>query len=111
MASTKTMTESKTFESFSDKLITHLKSRQDKLEMKDAGFMNLVKIIRNFEQDDRDSRKASQLPGVMTFGKYKDKAIKDVYELDAKYCMWLNKNNQYLSEENREILNKLVSVE
>ena len=49
--------------------------------------------------------------GTITFGKYKGKKINDVFELDKPYVMWLQRNNKYLSDANKQVVEELLKVE
>ncbi len=44
----------------------------------------------------------------ITFGKYKNKKLEDIYKLDKTYIMWLQKNNKYLNETNKQIVDELL---
>ena len=46
--------------------------------------------------------------GIINFGKYKTKRFEDIYKLDKPYIMWLHKNNQYLSDANKQIVEDLL---
>ena len=104
------MTDTKTFVSFGDRLINHLRSRQETLKISNDSFADLAMAIMSFEQADRDKRKANRKPGEMGWGKYRGKLLADVYKLDPKYCLWLTKNCEYLSAENKDILTHLISA-
>ena len=47
--------------------------------------------------------------GILNFGKYKGKHIKDVVTLDMPYVQWLQKNNKYLSPANKQIVEDLLN--
>ena len=99
----------KTFESFSDRLIKNLYENRKKIKTDDKTFSQIVQMISDFDQTERD-RKKNAPPGEMTFGKYRGKQLADIYKLDPSYCMWLAKNNKYLSQENQSILTKLITA-
>lgn len=104
------MTDTKSFESFGDRLINHLRSQQETLNISNDSFADLALTIYSFEQAERDSRKVNRKPGEMSWGKFKGKQLTDIYKLDPKYCLWLSKNCEYLSAENKDILTHLISV-
>ena len=61
------------------------------------------------EESEKLEEKREATKGIMTFGKYKSKPIKQVYEIDPQYITWLQKNNKYLSDDNKAIVEELLS--
>ena len=51
-----------------------------------------------------------EMIGIMNFGKYKGKKIKDIIELDKPYVMCLQKNQKYLNDKNKQTANDLLTV-
>ena len=49
--------------------------------------------------------------GIVTFGKFRGKQLKQIYEIEPTYIKWLKKNSQFLSEQNREIVDELLNSE
>jgi uncharacterized protein (DUF3820 family) len=45
----------------------------------------------------------------MTFGKFRGKQIREVFKLDPQYVSWLQKNNMYLSDANKIIVDELLN--
>ena len=56
-----------------------------------------------------EKKKATE--GILNFGKYRGKFIKDVVTLDMPYVQWLQKNNKYLSDPNKAIVDELLKAE
>ena len=56
-----------------------------------------------------EQKKADE--GIITFGKYKGKKFEDVFTLDKPYIMWMQRNNKYLSDANKQIVDDLLKVE
>lgn len=106
-----TTTQPQKFESFTDRLVKHLYSKRKTIKVDDKVFNEIIQMLNDFDQSDRENRKKSAEPGIMTFGKFKGKHIKDIYKLDPNYCMWLAKNNKYLSQENQSILTTLITTQ
>ena len=49
--------------------------------------------------------------GIINFGKYRGKRFEDVFVLDKPYIMWMKKNNKYLSDANKSIVEELLKAE
>ena len=49
--------------------------------------------------------------GIINFGKYRGKRFEDIYILDPVYIKWLQKNNKYLSDPNKSIVEELLKAE
>jgi uncharacterized protein (DUF3820 family) len=67
-------------------------------------------LISEFSLDYVEKRKQEQekTKGIINFGKYKGKKLQDIYKLDKTYIMWLQKNNKYLNQVNKEIVEELL---
>ena len=61
------------------------------------------------EETERREKQREANKNVMTFGKYKNKKIDEIYKLDPTYIKWLSKNEKYLSEQNREVVKELLN--
>ena len=71
-------------------------------------YLDLIATFAVEESAKMEEKREATL-GLMTFGKYKGKKIEDVYNLDSQYVIWLGKNNKYLSDDNKAIVDKLLS--
>ena len=89
--------------SYTQRLMEHLE--ENKVSKKT---LSLIKEFSSAEslkiQEKRESNK-----GIMNFGKYKGKRLEEVFKLDKQYVEWLNKNNNYLNSDNKEIVAQLLS--
>jgi uncharacterized protein (DUF3820 family) len=69
-------------------------------------------LIKKFAADESEKREEQNqaTKGVMTFGKFRGKQIREVFKLDPQYVSWLQKNNMYLSDANKIIVDELLKV-
>ena len=69
-------------------------------------------LIKKFAADESEKREEQNqaTKDVMTWGKYKNKKIKEVFKLDPQYVKWLKKNETYLSSANKVIVDELLKV-
>lgn len=70
--------------------------------------LDLISTFAKEESEKLESKREAT-KGIMSFGKYKSKPIKQVYEIDPQYITWLQKNNKYLSDANKAIVEELLS--
>ena len=70
-----------------------------------------VDLIKKFAADESEKREEEKeaTRGIMTFGKYKNRKIEEVFKLDPQYITWLKKNEKYLSDANKAIVDELLS--
>lgn len=70
-------------------------------------------LISQFAADEAERKKGENeaTRGVMTFGKFKGKQLSKIYEIEPTYIKWLDRNSQFLSEQNREIIKELLNSE
>lgn len=70
-------------------------------------------IIKKFAADEAEKREQEKeaTKNVMTWGKYKNKKIEEVYRLDPDYINWCLKNSQYLSQPQKDLMNSLINSE
>ncbi len=47
--------------------------------------------------------------GMITCWKFKGKLFTDIAKLDVKYLEWISKNRKYISKENQDILDQVIS--
>lgn len=91
--------------SYNQRLIQHL---EDKKVTKKT-----IDLIKSFALEETTRReehnKANE--GIINFGKYKTKRFEDIFKLDPTYIKWLHKNNKYLSDINKEIVEGLLKAE
>lgn len=68
-------------------------------------------LVKEFalEETERREKEREATKGIMSFGKFKGKQLKQIFEIEPTYIKWLSKNEKYLSEENREIVKELLS--
>ena len=68
-------------------------------------------LISDFSLEYGEKRKQEQeaSKGIMNFGKYKNKKLEEIYKLDKTYIKWLQKNNQFLNQSNKEIVEELLA--
>ena len=71
-------------------------------------YIDLIKKFAADESEKRENEKEAT-KGVMTFGKFRGKQIREVFKLDPQYVSWLQKNNMYLSSANKVIVDELLS--
>ena len=71
-------------------------------------YLDLIKEFAADESEKRENEKEAT-KGVMTFGKFRGKQIREVFKLDPQYVSWLQKNNMYLSSANKVIVDELLS--
>jgi len=57
---------------------------------------------------DRHVARPKKDPNIISFGKYKDKRVDDVYKLDPKYIKWLSQSS-YITDSQKEIITKLLA--
>jgi hypothetical protein len=89
--------------SFGERLILELK-KNDCSE-------KAINTVRAFEKKDwQDKAKfRAKNSGVLSFGKYKGKNIRDVYKLDPGYCAWMHEKSQkFLSQDIKDVLIELL---
>ena len=69
-----------------------------------------LELISEFSLDYMEKKKQDQeeTKGIMNFGKFKGKRIEEIYKLDKTYVKWLGKNNQFLNQSNKEIVEELL---
>ena len=69
-----------------------------------------LELISDFSLDYMEKKKQDQeeTKGIMNFGKFKGKRIEEIYKLDKTYVKWLGKNNQFLNQSNKEIVEELL---
>lgn len=70
-----------------------------------------IEVVKKFLDDERTIKAeyASQNRGVLTFGKYKDKDVREVFKLDPSYCLWLHtKSQKFLRQDVKDILTELI---
>ena len=98
----KTVKETPKKESYTDRLIQHLK------ECGETEFT--IKRIKDFSKTEAVKLKKEEEVGKQdfTWGKYKGKTIKDVFKLDESYCEWALRSN-YLSVDKKQIISDLFS--
>ena len=97
-------------ESYTQKLINQLNYKFESDEKHKAVYEDIIFEIKSFAQDQRALFEAKETvdEGLMSFGKYKDKKIEDIYKIDRSYVKWLQKNNKYLSTKGKEIVDRLM---
>jgi hypothetical protein len=82
------------------------------LELQTAGCpTNYTDIVQKFMKDEHDKKELYALAnrGVLTFGKYKNKDVREVYKLDPAYCKWLNdKSSKFLRADIKEVLVEIM---
>jgi uncharacterized protein (DUF3820 family) len=71
-------------------------------------YIDLIKKFAADESEKRENEKEAT-KGVMTFGKFRGKQIREVFKLDPQYVSWLQKNNMYLSDANKIIVDELLN--
>ena len=81
-------------------------------ELQTAGCpTNYIDVVQKFMKSEHDKKVqfAEANRGVLTFGKYKDKDVREVYKLDPAYCQWLNdKSSKFLRADIKEVLAELL---
>ena len=88
--------------SYTQQLKEHLESK--KVPKK---YIDLISIFA-LEYTTRREAEKEATKGIINFGKYRTKRFEDIYKLDKPYIMWMHKNNQYLSDANKEIVEELL---
>jgi uncharacterized protein (DUF3820 family) len=73
-------------------------------------YVDLISVFA-LEYSTKMEEQKKEMIGIMNFGKYKGKKIKDIIELDKPYVMWLQKNQKYLNDDNKQIVEELLKVE
>ena len=70
-------------------------------------------LIKKFAADESEKREqeTQATKDVMTWGKYKNKKIEEVFKLDPQYINWCIKNGQYLSQPQKDLMNSLINSE
>lgn len=71
-------------------------------------YLDLIKKFASDESEKIELNKEAT-KDVMTWGKFRGKKIEDVYKLDPQYIKWCLKNSQYLSQPQKELMEKLLS--
>jgi uncharacterized protein (DUF3820 family) len=68
-------------------------------------------LISEFALNESTKREAEREAnkGIINFGKYKGKKLTEISKLDKPYIMWLQKNNKYLNQDNKEIVDQLLA--
>ena len=56
------------------------------------------------EESTRREEQREATKNVMSWGKYKNKNIEEVFNLDPTYIKWCVKNSQYLTEQQKELM-------
>ena len=72
-----------------------------------------IDVLQKFIADEREKKLkfAAVNRGVLTFGKYRDKDVREVYKLDPSYCKWLHeKSAKFLRNDIKEELEVLLKV-
>ena len=72
-----------------------------------------VEVAREFMKAEYEEKKKyiEQNQGILSFGKYKGKNVREVYKLDPTYCQWLlDKSSKFLRDDIKAILNELLTV-
>jgi hypothetical protein len=92
--------------SYSERLINHLN---------DAKCPEIyIKAVEQFLDNEREKKNkfAAENAGVLTFGKYATRNVRDVFKLDPNYCKWLkDKSSKFLRQDIKNILDELVIEE
>jgi hypothetical protein len=72
-----------------------------------------IDLIKKFAADESEKREeqTQATKDVMTWGKYKNKKIEEVFKLDPQYINWCIKNGQYLSQPQKDLMNSLINSE
>ena len=72
-----------------------------------------IDLIKQFASDEAEKRNEEKeaTKGVINFGKFRGKQLSKIYEIEPTYIKWLDRNNQFLSEQNREIVKELLNSE
>ena len=70
--------------------------------------LDLISTFAKEESEKLEEKREATI-GLMTWGKFKNKKIEEVYKLDPQYIKWCLKNSQYLSESQKELMNSLVN--
>ena len=70
-----------------------------------------LELISDFSLDymEKKQKEQEETKGIMNFGKYKGKKLEEIYKLDKNYIKWLGKNNQFLNQSNKEIVEGLLA--
>ena len=91
--------------SYNQRLIQHLES--NKVSKK------TIDLIKSFALEETTRREAEKeaTKNIMSWGKYRDKQIDEVYKLDPTYIKWCLKNSQYLSDPQKELMTNLLKAE
>lgn len=84
--------------------------------IKDANIVNskdlelIHEVINKFNKDEAERREVEHKVngGKMTYGKHKGKSIADIAKFEPSYIAWMKKNNQYLSQTQKEILAQII---
>ena len=91
--------------SYNQRLIQHLEEK--KVSKK------TIDLIKSFALEETTRREAEKeaTKNIMSWGKYRDKLIDDVYKIDPTYFKWCLKNSQYLSDPQKELMTNLIKAE
>jgi hypothetical protein len=89
--------------SYTARLIDFLE--ENKVEQKT---LDLIKEFASAESEKIELNKDKTV-GIMNFGKFKGKKITEIFKLDPQYVKWMQKNNKYLSDDNKAIVDELLS--
>ena len=67
-------------------------------------------LISDFslEYGEKKKQEQEESKGIMNFGKYKGKKLVDICKIDKNYLKWLQKNNKYLNDSNKEIVDDIL---
>lgn len=91
--------------SYTQQLKEHLEN--NKVPKKYIDMISIFALEYSTKREEQN--KANQ--GIINFGKYRTKRFEDIYKLDKPYIMWMHKNNQYLSDANKQIVEELLKAE
>ena len=92
--------------SYTEKLTEHLQAEFKGLKLIDE----IVASIKDFALEQFEKRKKldEESKDVLSWGKYKNKKISDVFKLDSSYIKWLSKNNSYLRKSQKDAVEECL---
>ena len=96
--------EKPTKKSYTSLLIEYLESCKTPKK-----YLDMIKTFST-EYADKMNKEKELNRGIITWGKYKNKRLEEVFKLDPGYMTWLNKNSKYLSEDNQKIVESLIKT-
>ena len=99
------MTDNKvlTKKSFTDRIVSEFKN----LDQESFTTDEIETIIKDFSRMNYEAKKNNT--EFLPFGKYKYKPIKEVFNFDKKYMVWLSKQS-YIAESYPELLKKIKEL-